>query len=798
MAAKSQNAEWLEFERDVSDAYRALGARNVQHDVNLNGHQIDVYAEIPVVDGTFLRSIVSCKCYAGVAGIDDVKEVSHVFDTLRASRTVDHATIVSKRGFSRPAKQLAVTLGIRLLELADLVRSQIDLTPYRDDVINAFQAEPLFRDDFYIPLRLRDESCQVVPSIESLEKFMATPEPHLLAILGDYGTGKTTLSKYLYLQLALQHKKDAGSRFPIFVNLRHYPGHLNIRALLINTLIGEHQCRCPNYAMLHQLLLNGGLMLFLDGFDEMATRTDPAITLRNFHEVSTLCVGQNKVVLTCRTHFFESSSEMNKVFGGTQNQYMAIAKSKNYKITYVEPFSIDDIEMYLKRSLGDKWNECYEVMKQTYDLLELAKRPILLDMITGVLPTVSAGGGRIRSADLYTRYVHLWLDRDDWRVQVKHGDRLKFTIAFAMRMYLANRSEFSATELRDAICAMWPKTSASDLDVYVNDIRTCSFIRHDGETYGFVHKSFLEFFIATHLYATIVQDDSDAMAACEYSSEVLRFCAEHQITIAVGRTLVAWSKKSQLPALKKNIQALLSLMGIPSGSELAGLVFDDKRFCAVVFDDVAFEDVAFRRCVVKGCSVNGSRSLRVKWENVSFDETNVVGSRFVESSFERVKWTDSKIAQTTWSNCNFKSCNIDLTRIDGEMGQCKVDGLVVRGGVWSLNLVGTVFSGVHFHAVDFRGSRFSGGRIGDSVIADCDLSGVRFKNLKVSGVVWSVSSLNGVVFEDVFFDDEFADWVAELKADAFRHLARKPVFLNVQGLPAKAIEHLREFGCFGV
>jgi hypothetical protein len=32
------------LERQIADAYRALGARKVEHDVELAGHQIDVYA----------------------------------------------------------------------------------------------------------------------------------------------------------------------------------------------------------------------------------------------------------------------------------------------------------------------------------------------------------------------------------------------------------------------------------------------------------------------------------------------------------------------------------------------------------------------------------------------------------------------------------------------------------------------------------------------------------------------------------------------------------------------------------
>ena len=39
-----------ELERRVADAYRAMGARKAEHDVELAGHQIGVYVEMETTD----------------------------------------------------------------------------------------------------------------------------------------------------------------------------------------------------------------------------------------------------------------------------------------------------------------------------------------------------------------------------------------------------------------------------------------------------------------------------------------------------------------------------------------------------------------------------------------------------------------------------------------------------------------------------------------------------------------------------------------------------------------------------
>ncbi|MCD6553539.1 MAG: hypothetical protein J7M16_05980 [Anaerolineae bacterium] len=44
------------LERRVADAYRAIGARKVEHDVELAGHQIDVYVEMETADRALHRS----------------------------------------------------------------------------------------------------------------------------------------------------------------------------------------------------------------------------------------------------------------------------------------------------------------------------------------------------------------------------------------------------------------------------------------------------------------------------------------------------------------------------------------------------------------------------------------------------------------------------------------------------------------------------------------------------------------------------------------------------------------------
>lgn len=109
-----------ELERWVAEAYRAIGARKVEHDVELAGHQIDVYVELVTPDRSLHRIAVEAKDYTTPVGIKIVSEFSDVVDRLRRERLIDEGVVVSSAGFSRPARNAAETHGLRLLEPADL------------------------------------------------------------------------------------------------------------------------------------------------------------------------------------------------------------------------------------------------------------------------------------------------------------------------------------------------------------------------------------------------------------------------------------------------------------------------------------------------------------------------------------------------------------------------------------------------------------------------------------------------------------------------------------------------------
>ena len=112
-----------DLERRVADAYRAMGAREVGHDIELAGNQIDVYVEMESADRSLHRIAVEVKDWRRPVGIDVINKFVPVVENLRGARLVDEGVIVSASGFSKQARNAAQTYGIRLRELDDLLSS---------------------------------------------------------------------------------------------------------------------------------------------------------------------------------------------------------------------------------------------------------------------------------------------------------------------------------------------------------------------------------------------------------------------------------------------------------------------------------------------------------------------------------------------------------------------------------------------------------------------------------------------------------------------------------------------------
>ncbi len=114
-----KNKKGTELEEKVANIYRRFGAI-VKQNYPISGHEIDIYVELPNIDGIITKYAVECKDYNKKIGKDITSKCALVFDELIKFREINKGIIVSTLGYTQPAYSNAKGKGIELLTLSDL------------------------------------------------------------------------------------------------------------------------------------------------------------------------------------------------------------------------------------------------------------------------------------------------------------------------------------------------------------------------------------------------------------------------------------------------------------------------------------------------------------------------------------------------------------------------------------------------------------------------------------------------------------------------------------------------------
>jgi formylglycine-generating enzyme required for sulfatase activity len=234
---------------------------------------------------------------------------------------------------------------------------------------------------------------------------------------------------------------------------------------------------------------------------------------------------RSKVLLTCRTPYFRTREEAEKLLSWRgpeapieardlpERAAIDLTERPNFEIVHLLPFQPEDIQMMLRARFPGEWQGYRQQIEDTYNLKELAQRPVLLDMIARSLPHLKPGQA-VNAAQLYEAYTDLWLLRDEekGRTLITRADKRLFMQELALEMLRREELSIHFSRLPERARAHFQLEKAAEIDYFEHDIRTCSFLNRDGEgNYRFVHKSLGEFFVAQWLAPKLLDGSAPEM-----------------------------------------------------------------------------------------------------------------------------------------------------------------------------------------------------------------------------------------------------------------------------------------------
>lgn len=538
----------LKFENQVAEIYRLMGYE-VKQNVGVLGHQIDIILTYTMPDGTRAKTAVECKYVeGGNLKKNDVMKNINALEHLKNNHKVQNLIIVTTEGFAKNIWDAAQISGIKLLTIRELQAKIINFDSYVNRIIYDFEHWDEYKDgqrkpiielferanlcEYYVHLRCRDSNDVVYDPIDKyIEDWLSKGDKNHITLLGDYGTGKSSFLLYLTYVLAKSFKDDPFNiPVPIFISLKNYNQIKDIKGMIMDVLKNDYNIIIHSSAYFQNLLEDGKLILLLDGFDEMESKSNKDIILKNFDEIAKLVTKNSKVVLTSRTHYFKTHSQVKDIFNPQYDTDLLkmIRGNHRYEIMELLEFNNEQIIEFLHRHTDD-YMEIWRKIKSTYNLEDLSKRPILLEMIIRSLPALLKAGREINSSRLYEVYTDMWVQREDWRSVMNRDEKTIFMEELSLHMFLNDIQSVNYNNLNQIVLDHFKRkiTSKEDADVFDTDTRTCSFLNRDyNGNYKFIHKSFMEFFVAKKFCGEVTNSKITSFKEKPITPEIIDFISK--------------------------------------------------------------------------------------------------------------------------------------------------------------------------------------------------------------------------------------------------------------------------------
>ena len=452
-----------ELAKQLRKWFEALGYKFENHEV-LEKDYFQWIINIPKRRGYDRIFIHGVEAEAGINDINTVKKAVETYKT-------DEGWIIAPGRVSKLAREevkKAENKQILCYTFDELIEENADFTGYFDWLEREVKSRGI--DQYYVPLACTKE--EINPHKQRIgishygeedgwiegyiNQWLDDPVKEHLSVLGEFGTGKTWFA-FHYAWLALQEylkAKEKGTqrpRIPLVIPLRDYAKALRIEFLFLEFFFLKHK-GLAKYTAFEQLNRMGKLLLIFDGFDEMAARVDRQAMINNFWELAKV-VGTpgTKAILTCRTEHFPEALEGRSILNAELKASTSnlTGESPQFEVLELEKFDDQQIKQVLNFKTTP---ETVDSIINNEKLLDLARRPVMIDLIIEALPDIEAGKP-VDISRVYLYAVRQKMERDIKadRTFTSMTDKLYFLCELSWEMLSNDKMSLNYKEFPDMI-----------------------------------------------------------------------------------------------------------------------------------------------------------------------------------------------------------------------------------------------------------------------------------------------------------------------------------------------------------
>ncbi|NRG42297.1 NACHT domain-containing protein [Rathayibacter sp. VKM Ac-2835] len=707
----------VDFTPDSLPAAIATLFRQNHHTVGgplkINGAEIDLVA-------TPIGNPFASKVYieATVQYVDNTKYGKDL-TKLSMVHMIDPGAIcliVSSNGFTPDVRERAAKTRIETLTYSELFEKFEKFQPYVELITGDTQVADQIRElsSVYEHPKFVDAHGSD-NALEWMDKWLHDHDAakSWLLVVGEYGTGKSALTRMLQKRWLESYKQDPGAAIPVRIELGAFTKQFDAQGLLHHFLDHNGLSHVP-IEFFWSLIRSGRVVLILDGYDEMAqylNQRERRATLQALAELSSDGV---RGLLTSRPNYF-SETEQLALF---DHLYKQISLRSKYAIIAGEKISqhesqIDDL---IQRSILDKFErslmdlspdqaknlvrrmltatpEAAETVIAVLDRvfratgegteIALSGKPVIISYLIEVANELDeTTATRLTEWEVYTLIVDKLGLRDlGQAAHVGTDDRRVFLQQLAIHLTTTGQTQVDEDQFRSLIEVVFKRqlrrhtgsSRSNEVDSMFEDLRRSGTLTRAGSTIGvgwrFSHNSLREFLVAESMVDDILRGRplrsdppiSDAMRAFTASagydpqllvSALVKAKSDMSSNLALGSYIaLIWDG---LPPVVSGAPRLQSIAGEPPRVDRVHLA---SMELTVTSDERGYEGSSFRDCTLLDISFRSANLRSADFsgsalEAVILDEADLSAATFHGASLVDVSVTDAILEGAIFTNLN--------------------------------------------------------------------------------------------------------------------------------------------------
>ena len=517
-------------------------------------------------------------------------------------------------------------------------------------------------------------------ALEDMFNWVKYKKSGLYALLGDYGMGKTFTCRMFALELEKKCKKDLSLPKPVYIDLRDVPTFVKHKDItrqpnleeIIESII-KFIPKAKDYSAKDIIFASqkGKQVIIFDGLDEKLvyyTKDMRSQFLRQLLRIFPQKKSPNivKIIISCRTHHFESIMELNSFLLGFGRSGI---KGINYRALNLLPFSLTQILSLLTKLFEKNTaNNIFSFIKDEKYLKDLAKRPLMLKQLSSTLPELKKQkdkGSPINSASFYKALISDNINRDQEKHIIKPRHKKKLLMELSASLWKESSQIWKIDDLNDwfqnwlnSNDTLYKQYSNQESDVLERDLRNSTLLVRFGDNdFGFSHTSIQEYFLSKWIIEKW-QKDSNFKLNNSISKLTEQFIMDNIELLSL----------KELKDLNKGIENTFankysneSKLAISIIIQMTKLNIKTPMFEKIDLSNAKLENIKIQGLNCKNLILNKTNLFNSKFKNCTFNELEINNANLSESLWEKCFWHKVNINKTSLKllkNLTFVQCNI--------------------------------------------------------------------------------------------------------------------------------------------